>query len=105
VLINDSTLGPSLKKYSPFVLDCWEPGCNPCHLIDPKIDEMARDLHGKVVFGKLNIKQNAKTMVKYRIFNYPTLLIFKNGSMIYRHIGNYPTTTLEEIVLKKLGIE
>jgi thioredoxin 1 len=104
-LINDSTLGPSLKKYSAFVLDCWEPGCNPCQLIDPKIDEMARDFQSRVVFGKLNIKQNVKTMVKYRVFNYPTLLIFKNGSMVYRHIGNYPTATLEEVILKKLGIK
>lgn len=104
VLVNDSTLGLYLKKYSPFVLDCWEPGCNPCQLIDPKIDQMAKDFHGVAVFGKLNIKQNVKTMVKYRVFNYPTLLLFRNGSMIYRHIGNYPVATLEEIISKKLEI-
>ena len=104
VLVNDSTLDQYLKKYSPFVLDCWEPGCNPCQLIDPKIEQMAKDFHGIAVFGKLNIKQNVKTMVKYRVFNYPTVLLFRNGSMIYRHIGNYPVATLEEIISKKLEI-
>jgi thioredoxin 1 len=105
ILVNDSTLDSCLKKYSPFILDCWEPGCNPCQLIDPKIDQMARDFQGQVVFGKLNIKQNIEIMVQYRVFNYPTLLIFKNGSMIYRHIGNCPIATLEEIISNKLGIK
>lgn len=104
LIVNDSTLGQYLLKYSSFILDCWEPGCNPCSLIDPKIDQMAKDFRGQVVFGKLNIKQNIKTMVKYRVFNYPTLLIFTNGSMIYRHIGNYPISTLEEIISKKLEL-
>lgn len=105
VVINDSTIGSALQKYSPLVLDCWEKGCRPCQLIDPKIDKMSADLRGKVVFGKLNINQNSKSMVKYKIFNYPTLLIFKNGSLVYRHIGNIPQDALESMILGKLGIK
>lgn len=105
VVINDSTIGSALLKYSPLVLDCWEKGCRPCQLIDPKIDKMAADLRGKVVFGKLNINQNSKSMVKYKVFNYPTLLIFKNGSLIFRQIGNHPLDELESMILGKLGIK
>lgn len=104
LLINDSTIGSALQKYSPLVLDCWEKGCRPCQLIDPKIDKIAADLRGKVVFGKLNINQNSKSMIKYKVFNYPTLLIFKNGSLVYRHIGNIPQDALESMILGKLGI-
>jgi thioredoxin 1 len=105
VVVNDSTLVASLSQYSPFVLECWEIGCRPCQRIDPAINEMANDLKGKVVFGKLNIDQNIKTMVKYRVFNYPTLLIFKNGRLVYRHIGNYPKATLEKMILEKLDLK
>lgn len=105
LVITDSTLGSALDKYSPLVLDCWENGCRPCQLIDRKIDKMAADLKGQVVFGKLNINQNAKTTTRYKIFNYPTILIFKNGSMIYRHIGNIPKDELQNLILNKLGID
>ena len=105
LVIIDSTLGSALDKYSPLVLDCWEKGCRPCQLIDRKIDEMAIELKGQVVYGKLNINQNAKTTTKYKIFVYPTILIFKNGSLVYRHIGDIPKNKLENLILSKLGIK
>ncbi|VVB63911.1 Thioredoxin [uncultured archaeon] len=105
LVITDSTLRSSLEKYSPLVLDCWEKGCRPCQSIDRKIDEMAADLKGQVVFGKLNIKQNARTATKYKVFNYPTILIFKNSALVYRHIGDIPKDELENLILSKLGIK
>lgn len=105
LVITDRTLRSSLEKYSPLVLDCWEKGCRPCQSIDRKIDEMAADLKGQVVFGKLDIKQNAGTATKYKVFNYPTILIFKNGALVYRHIGDIPKDELENLILSKLGIK
>jgi thioredoxin 1 len=105
LVITDGTLGSALEKYSPLVLDCWEEGCRPCQLIDRKINEMAADLKGQVIFGKLNINQNAKTTKKYKIFNYPTILIFKNGSLVCRQIGDIPKDKLENLILSKLGIK
>jgi len=105
LVVTDSTLRSALVKYSPLVLDFWEKGCRPCLSIDRKIDEMAIDLKGRVVFGKLNIDQNAKTTTKYKVFNYPTILIFKNGSLIYRQIGDIPKDELESLILSKLGIK
>jgi thiol-disulfide isomerase/thioredoxin len=105
MVITDDTIGTTLAKYSPLVLDCWEKGCRPCQLIDRKIDEMAADLKGQVVFGKLNINQNAKTKTKYKVFNYPTILIFKDGTLVYRHIGDIPKDELENLILSNLGIK
>ncbi len=104
VTVNDSTINSVVGQYSLFVLDCWEQGCKPCQLIDPTIDEMALDFRGKITFGKLRIDQNQKTRIKYHIYHYPMLLIFKNGSLVYKHLGNYPKDTLEEMILTKLSI-
>ena len=104
ITITDSTIDSSIKSYSLFVLDCWEEGCNPCQLISPTIDRMAQDFKDKIVFGKLLTDQNHKTRVKYHIYHYPMLLIFKNGSLVYKHLGNYPKDTLESIILSKLSI-
>ena len=90
VEVYDESLDDALMIYSPFVLDCWELGCRPCQLIDAKIDQMAEDLKGRIVFGKLCIDYNPITMNKYGVSRTPTLLVFKNGTLVYKHVGNYP---------------
>jgi thioredoxin 1 len=95
LIINNSTIDSAIKDYSPFVLDCWEEGCTPCQLISPTVDEMAQDFKGKVIFGKLRTDQNHKTRFKYHIYHYPMLLIFKNCSLVYNHLGNYPRQSLK----------
>ena len=98
VVVDDRSLDGALKIYSPFVLDCWEIGCRPCDLIDPKINQMAEDFKGQIVFGKLCINYNPIIMSKYGVSRTPTLLIFKNGTLVYKHVGNYPKDDLEHII-------
>lgn len=102
VAVDDRNLNGALKIYSPFVLDCWELGCRPCQLIDPKIDQMAEDLKGRIVFGKLCIDYNPITMSKYGVSRTPTMFAFKNGTLVYKHVGNYPKEELEHIILTVL---
>lgn len=102
LIINDSNLGSALRNYSNFVLECWKYDCSPCQIIGWSIDEMASDLHGRVVFGKLCINENPVITEKYEVSRGPTLLIFNQGTLIYKHIGNYPKATLEEMILSKL---
>ena len=102
VAVDDKSLDGALQIYSPFVLDCWELGCRPCQLIDPKINQIAEDSKGRIVFGKLCIDYNPITMNKYGVSRTPTLLIFKNGTLVHKHVGNYPKEELEHIILTAL---
>jgi len=56
----------------------------------PIIDELASELQGKVVFGKLNVDHNKSTAGKYAITSIPALLVFKNGKLVDRIIGAVP---------------
>ncbi len=102
VVVNDVDLDEALKIYSPFVLDCWEIGCRPCQLIEPKIDKMAKKFRGKIVFAKLCIDRNPITMSKYGVSRTPTLLVYENGTLVYKQVGNYPQEELEHIILTVL---
>ncbi len=66
------------------------------------MDQMARDFKGKIVFGKLCTDFNPVTTGRYAISRTPTLLIFRNGTLIYKHVGNYPREELENIILTVL---
>ena len=76
--ITDSDLDENIKKFETIVVDCWAPWCGPCRMVGPIIDELAKEMKGKLVFGKLNVDENQMTATKYQIMSIPSLLIFKN---------------------------
>ncbi|MDD2835992.1 MAG: thioredoxin family protein [Methanothrix sp.] len=102
VVVNDDTLQEAISNYPNFVLDCWEIGCPPCKLIEPKIDRMAEEFKGRIVFAKLCIDRNPVTMSKFGISRTPTLLVFKNGTLVAMQVGNYPQEELKRMILTVL---
>lgn len=93
--IDDSNIDSTVNKYPVMVVDCWAPWCGPCRMVGPVIEELARKMKGKVVFGKLNVDENKTTSIKYRIMSIPTLLMFKNGKLIDTFIGAMPEQILK----------
>jgi len=69
-------------------------------MIGPIIEELAREMKGKIVFGKLNVDENPQTSMKYKIMSIPTLLVFKNGALVDRFIGAMPKEMLQEKLKK-----
>jgi thioredoxin 1 len=98
--ILDADIEETLKKFPTVVIDCWAPWCGPCRMIGPVIEELAKEMQGKIVFGKLNVDENPQTSMKYRIMSIPTLLIFKNGTLVDQLIGAMP----KEMLMQKLKI-
>jgi thioredoxin 1 len=102
VVVTDATLDSAASQYPLFILDCWAEWCGPCRQIAPVLEEMARELKGKAVFGKLNVDENMQTANKYRISAIPTLLIFKNGKLVDRQVGALPRSILAGRIQKHL---
>lgn len=102
VVITDETMDAAAAQYPVFILDCWAEWCGPCRTIGPIIEELAREMKGKVVFGKLNVDQNMQTANKHRISAIPTMLVFKNGNLVDKIIGAYPKATLAGKIQKYL---
>lgn len=102
VVVTDATLDSAASQYPVFILDCWAEWCGPCRQIAPVLEEMARELKGKAVFGKLNVDENMQTANKYRISAIPTLLIFKNGKLVDRQVGALPRSILAGKIQKHL---
>jgi thioredoxin 1 len=98
--LTDNDIEEAVKKYEKIVVDCWAAWCGPCRMVSPIIDELANEMQGKIVFGKLNVDENPQTSLKYQIMSIPTLLIFKNGNLIDRLVGAYPKDELKKILEK-----
>jgi len=102
VIVTDSTLDAALNQYPLLIVDCWAEWCGPCRMIGPIIEDLAKEMSGKAVFGKLNVDENMQTSNKYRISAIPTLLVFKDGKLLDKLVGAYPKATLAGKIQKYL---
>ncbi|WP_371851070.1 thioredoxin [Schleiferia thermophila] len=92
-----------LKSDKPVLVDFWAEWCGPCRVIAPTIEELAKDYEGKAVVGKLNVDNNMSIASKFGIRNIPTLLIFKNGEVVDKHVGVASKNVLADKLNKQLN--
>ena len=76
-----------IKSEIPILVDYWAEWCGPCKMIAPVLEEVAQELSGKVLIGKLNVDENTQTPPKYGIRGIPTLMLFKNGETVGTQVG------------------
>ena len=95
ITMSDANIDEHIQKYNTLVIDCWAPWCGPCRMIHPIIEELAVEMKGKIVFGKLNVDENQTTSSKYNIMSIPSLLVFKNGKLVDVIIGAMPKQALK----------
>jgi len=103
VEVGDADLDELVKSYPAVVVDCWAPWCGPCRAMGPTIDELAREMRGKVMFAKLNTDDNEQMAARFKIMAIPTLLFFKDGQLAERSTGLFPKKNLESMLKKIFG--
>jgi thioredoxin 1 len=96
IRITDADMDKVVKEYETLVVDCWAPWCGPCRMVGPVIDELAKELQGKIVFAKLNVDENQRTSMKYKIMSIPTMLVFKKGNLVDTFVGALPKDILKQ---------
>ncbi len=101
VEINDDTFEAEvLKSDVPVVVDFWAQWCGPCKMIAPILEEIASQYDGKIKIAKLDVDSNTRVASQYRIMSIPSLLFFRNGSLVDQVVGALPKAQLLEHVSK-----
>jgi thioredoxin 1 len=91
-----------LKSNTPIVIDFWAEWCAPCKAIAPILKDLSAHYDGKVKIVKMNIDENPGTPGKYGVRAIPTVLAFKNGTVVGQITGARPRSAFEELVQRVL---
>ena len=80
------------------MVDFWAPWCGPCRAIAPVLDELVEESGGRSTLLKVNVDESPALAARYEIRSIPTLLFFKEGTLVDRVVGAAPKTVLQGIV-------
>ena len=85
--VNDANFAEVINSEIPVVVDFWATWCGPCKAIAPIIDELATEFEGKALVCKCNVDECDDVPMEYGIRSIPTVLFFKGGQVVDRHVG------------------
>ena len=85
-----------LKSEIPVLVDFYADWCGPCQALVPVIDSLSEKYAGKAKICKLNIDEQRKLALNYKVMSIPTLFFFKNGELAERITGALPQVMLEQ---------
>jgi len=91
-----------INSDKPTLVDFFATWCGPCKTMAPIVDETKNILGDKANVLKVNVDNNREVSMKYNIRSIPTMVIFKNGEIVWRKPGVTSSKDLVEEVNKFL---
>jgi thioredoxin 1 len=86
------------------LVDFWAEWCPPCRMFGP-VFEKASEQHADAVFGKVDTEAQPELAATFRISSIPTLMIIRDGVMLYAQPGALPEAALEELITKAAELD
>lgn len=88
----------------PVLVDYFATWCGPCKMMHPILEELKKQMGDRVHILKIDVDvpANRQSVYTYQVQSVPTLMLFKEGKMLWRQSGVLQTAQLKEIITKYL---
>lgn len=84
---------------TPVLVDFFAEWCGPCKMIKPVLEKLKKKMGNKIIILKIDIDKNISLSSEYRIQSVPTLVLWKQGEIIWQQSGALSLNELEQILL------
>lgn len=91
-----------IKGNVPVLVDYFATWCGPCKMMHPILEEVKKQLGERVKILKVDIDvpANRQSVYTYQVQSVPTLMLFKDGKMLWRQSGVVQAKPLIETIEK-----
>ena len=97
VELTHSSFGTQIEKAGITLVDFWAEWCGPCRMFAP-IFEAASEKYPEITFGKVDTEAEQLLANEAGISSIPTLMVFRDGILLYNNPGALPAEALDEII-------
>ncbi|MEI8067215.1 MAG: thioredoxin [Actinomycetes bacterium] len=94
----------SVVKENILFVDFWAEWCGPCRMFGP-IFEKASEKYPDITFGKVDTEAEQELAGMAGISSIPTLMVFREGILLFNQAGALPEANLEELIQAVLKVD
>ena len=90
--------GDVIKSSQPVLVDFHATWCGPCKMMAPELQKFAQKNTGKLRVIKIDIDRNPATAQQFQIQGVPTLMLFKEGKVLWRQSGAMSSSQIDAAI-------
>lgn len=91
-----SNFNSTIQGNNMVIIDFWAPWCGPCRRFAP-VFEAISEKNKDIVFAKINTEEETELAANFQIRSIPTLMIIKDGDIIFSQPGALPEDVLQQL--------
>ncbi len=87
-----------LESDIPVLVDFWAPWCNPCKMMGPVVEKIAKEYDGQIKVGKVNVDEEGDLAARYGVQSIPMFALFKGGKIVNKQVGAMNINALKDML-------
>lgn len=92
------TFQETINQDKPVLVDFFATWCGPCKMMKPILEEVKSEVGDDASIIKLDVDKNQQVASAFQVRSVPTLILFREGEVIWRQSGVVPTPDLVELI-------
>ncbi|MDJ1497555.1 thioredoxin [Cytophagaceae bacterium DM2B3-1] len=87
-----------INAETPVLVDFYATWCGPCKVQAPILEDLSKRVGDQARILKIDVDKNPAVANKYGIQGVPTLMIFKQGKVVWRQSGVMQSNQLQKVL-------